>query len=104
MVSGCRRLEGKVALVTGGGSRGPGIGNGRAAAVLFAREGARVAVLDRDANAAAETRRMIDAEGGERLGEKALLCFPDLGADLDAGGLESARLRLDHQAAKEEVP
>jgi NAD(P)-dependent dehydrogenase (short-subunit alcohol dehydrogenase family) len=60
-------LEGKVAIVTGGGSRGPGIGNGRAAAVLFAREGARVAVLDRDANAAAETRRMIDAEGGDAI-------------------------------------
>ena len=36
------RLKGKVAIVTGGGSRGPGIGNGKAAATLFAREGARV--------------------------------------------------------------
>ena len=36
------RLEGKVAIVTGAGSVGPGWGNGRAAAVLFAREGAKV--------------------------------------------------------------
>ena len=33
------RLEGKVAIVTGAGSRGPGIGNGKATAILFAREG-----------------------------------------------------------------
>ena len=42
------RLDGMVAIVTGGGSQGPGIGNGRAAATLFAREGARVAVMDKD--------------------------------------------------------
>jgi len=36
------RLAGKVAIVTGAGSRGEGIGNGKAAAMLFAREGARV--------------------------------------------------------------
>ena len=40
------RLADKVALVTGAGSVGPGWGNGRAAAVLFAREGARVVVVD----------------------------------------------------------
>ena len=39
-------LEGKVALVTGAGSRGDGIGNGRAAAILLAREGVHVALLD----------------------------------------------------------
>src|SRR5262245_17399783 len=58
------RLAGKVAIVTGGGSRGPGIGNGRAAAILFAREGARVAIVDRVGAAAEETRRMIEKEGG----------------------------------------
>ncbi|MEK7387296.1 MAG: 3-oxoacyl-ACP reductase, partial [candidate division NC10 bacterium] len=36
------RLKGKVAIVTGAGSRGPGLGNGKAACILFAREGARV--------------------------------------------------------------
>jgi len=54
-----------VAIVTGAGSRGPGIGNGRAAATLFAREGARVALVDRQAEWAEVTRRMIAAEQGE---------------------------------------
>ena len=58
------RLEGKTAIVTGGGSIGPGIGNGKAAAVLFAREGARVMVVDRNLDAAEETRRLIEDEGG----------------------------------------
>ncbi|BBK42096.1 oxidoreductase [Allostella vacuolata] len=61
------RLAGKVALVTGAGSVGPGWGNGRASAVLFAREGARVVVADRDPAAAAETERLIAAEGGEAM-------------------------------------
>src|ERR1700730_12848812 len=61
------RWAGKVALVTGAGSVGPGWGNGRAAAVLFAREGARVVVVDRDRAAAAETARLIDEEQGEAL-------------------------------------
>ena len=58
------RLQGKVAIVTGGGTRGEGIGNGRAAAVLFAREGAKVLVVDRDLEAAARTVAAIDLEGG----------------------------------------
>src|SRR3981081_245041 len=61
------RLAGKVALVTGAGSVGPGWGNGRAAAVLFAREGAQVVVVDRDRAAAAETARLIGKEQGEAL-------------------------------------
>lgn len=59
-----KRLEGKVALVTGAGSCGPGWGNGRATAVLFAREGAAVVVSDRDEVAAEETARLIREEGG----------------------------------------
>ena len=59
------RLAGKVAIVTGAGSRGEGIGNGRAAAVLFARDGARVLLVDQDRAAADETLRMIRDEGGE---------------------------------------
>ena len=58
------RLEGKVAIVTGAGSTGDGIGNGRAAAILFAREGAKVLLVDRRIDAAVETQRMIEAEGG----------------------------------------
>jgi NAD(P)-dependent dehydrogenase (short-subunit alcohol dehydrogenase family) len=59
------RLAGKVAVVTGAGSRGEGIGNGRAAAVLFAREGAKVLLVDQTQKAAAETLEMIRGEKGE---------------------------------------
>ncbi len=60
-------LEGKVAIVTGAGSRADGIGNGRAAAVLLARHGARVALLDTRMEWVERTREMIDAEGGESI-------------------------------------
>ena len=59
------RLEGKVAIVTGAGSSGPGIGTGKATAMLFAREGARVLLVDRSASQAEETLRNIGEEGGE---------------------------------------
>jgi NAD(P)-dependent dehydrogenase (short-subunit alcohol dehydrogenase family) len=59
------RLQGKVAIVTGAGSRADGIGNGRATAVLFAREGARVLCVDQSKDAAETTRAMIAGEGGE---------------------------------------
>ena len=58
------RLAGKVAIVTGAGSRGEGIGNGKAAAILFAREGARVLCVDTVAERAAETVATIEHEGG----------------------------------------
>jgi NAD(P)-dependent dehydrogenase (short-subunit alcohol dehydrogenase family) len=60
-----KRLEGKVAIVTGAGAAGEGIGNGRAAAILFAREGAKVLLVDRKRELAAATQTMIAAEGGE---------------------------------------
>jgi len=59
------RLEGKVAIVTGAGSRGEGIGNGKAAAVLFAREGAKVLLVDLFPERVNETLEMIVAEGGK---------------------------------------
>ena len=59
------RMEGKVAIVTGGGSSGPGIGNGKAAAVLFAREGAKVLLADQVLERAEETLELIRQEGGE---------------------------------------
>lgn len=58
-------LEGKVAMVTGAGASGDGIGNGRAAALLLAEAGARVAAVDRDAERAAATVAMI-REGGSK--------------------------------------
>ncbi len=61
------RLEGKVALVMGAGSVGPGWGNGKATAVLFAREGAKVMCADIDADAAKETVDVIRSEGGEAI-------------------------------------
>jgi NAD(P)-dependent dehydrogenase (short-subunit alcohol dehydrogenase family) len=58
------RVREKVAMVTGCGSVGPGWGNGKAMAVLFAREGAHVFGIDIDKDAAAETRAIIEDEGG----------------------------------------
>ncbi len=58
------RLEGKVAIITGAGSSGPGWGNGKATAVLFAREGASVFAVDRNPAAAEETAAIIAGEGG----------------------------------------
>jgi len=61
-------LEGKVAVVSGGGAAGEGIGNGRAAAILLARAGARVVVVDRDKALAQRTVEMIkEAKGGEAI-------------------------------------
>ncbi|MDF3885198.1 SDR family NAD(P)-dependent oxidoreductase [Cupriavidus basilensis] len=61
-----RRLEGKVAVVIGAGqSPGEGVGNGRAAAMRFAREGARVLAVDRRLESAEETAELIRAEGFE---------------------------------------
>lgn len=60
------RLEDKVAIVVGAGQTpGQTIGNGRAVALLFAREGAKVLAVDRRPESAAETAEMIAAEGGE---------------------------------------
>src|SRR6185503_14025210 len=57
-------LAGKVALISGGGAAGDGIGNGRAAAILLARAGAKVLVADRDLELAERTVEMITSEGG----------------------------------------
>jgi len=58
------RLKNKVAIVTGAGSGGPGWGNGKATAVLFAREGAKVFASDINLTAVEETKSIIDREGG----------------------------------------
>ena len=59
-----RRLEGKVAHITGAGSSGPGYGTGKAIAGQMAREGARVALLDRNPIAARQTHTLIAEDGG----------------------------------------
>ena len=71
------RLIGKVALVTGAGSRGPGVGNGKAAATLFAREGASVVCVDQVLERAAETVKAIEAEGGVAVAVAADVTKPD---------------------------
>jgi len=60
------RLQGKMAIVMGAGQTpGPTLGNGRATALLFAREGATVLAVDRDLESAEETVGLVSAEGGE---------------------------------------
>ncbi len=65
------RVAGKTALVTGAGSIGPGWGNGKAAAVLYAREGAKVLCVDNRLAAAEETRDIVEGEGGTAVAHEA---------------------------------
>src|SRR2546430_1690952 len=64
-------LSGKVAIVTGAGAARSGIGNGRASAILLARAGARVLVVDRELDLAQQTVRMIVEEGGHAVAHAA---------------------------------
>jgi NAD(P)-dependent dehydrogenase (short-subunit alcohol dehydrogenase family) len=70
------RFGDKVALVLGAGSVGPGYGNGKATAVLFAREGAQVFGVDREADALAATSSIIESEGGHFVGHVADITNP----------------------------
>jgi NAD(P)-dependent dehydrogenase (short-subunit alcohol dehydrogenase family) len=66
MLQRAGRVDGKVAIVTGAGSTpGPGMGTGRASAIVLAREGAKVLLVDLYPERAEETRKMISDEGGE---------------------------------------
>lgn len=76
-----RSLQGRVALVTGAGSRAEGIGNGRAAAILLARDGARVLLIDTMPEWARVTQEMIAREGGQ-----AQLRVCDVSRDEDCQG------------------
>ena len=60
-------LNGKIAIITGAGSRASGIGNGRAAAVLLAEAGMKVALVDSVAENMTETRELVEKVGGECL-------------------------------------
>ena len=59
------RLQDRIAIVTGAGCVGPGWGNGRAIAVRFAEEGARIFAVDRDLDTVRETIDRVKAVGGE---------------------------------------
>ena len=59
------RLAGKVAIVTGAASQAEGVGNGAAVAMLFAREGARVVLVNRSLDRAKALEATIRVEGGE---------------------------------------
>ena len=59
------RLDGKTAVVVGAGSLGPGIGNGKASALLMAREGAKIFAVDQSLEAVKETKALIISEGGK---------------------------------------
>jgi NAD(P)-dependent dehydrogenase (short-subunit alcohol dehydrogenase family) len=65
------KLSGRVALVFGAGSSGPGVGNGKAAAIAYARAGAAVVCVDLVQSAAEETRDLIVDEGGTATAEVA---------------------------------
>ncbi len=83
-----RGLAGKVAIVTGGGAAGTGIGNGRAAAILLARAGTRVIVVDKALDLADKTVAMIKDDGGEAVALEA-----DLTRDEDCAAM--VRTALD---------
>jgi NAD(P)-dependent dehydrogenase (short-subunit alcohol dehydrogenase family) len=61
------RMRNKVVLVLGAGSAGPGWGNGKAAAVLYAREGAKLVAVDVRESAAQETADIVATDGGEAI-------------------------------------
>jgi len=87
-------LGGKVAIVTGGGAAGTGIGNGRAAAILLARAGTKVVVVDKALDLADKTVAMIKDVGGE-----AIAFGADLTRDEDCAAMVKAAVdrfgRLD---------
>jgi len=82
------RLDDRVALVFGAGSSGPGWGNGKAAATLYAREGAHVIAVDRDAQAARETASLIASEGHE-----ASALSADVTSSAEVGGIVEEAMR-----------
>jgi NAD(P)-dependent dehydrogenase (short-subunit alcohol dehydrogenase family) len=89
------RVAGKVAVVMGGGQTpGQTVGNGRATAIVLGREGARVAVVDRDLPSAEETVRLIRAEQGEAIALRA-----DATRDADVQRVIAASITLGDASA-----
>ena len=93
-----KRVDGKTAIVVGGGqTRGETVGNGRATAMVLAREGARVLVVDRDLASARETVELITGEGGQAWPFEADITSEDAVRRLVAAALERfGRIDLLH--------
>lgn len=91
------RLSDKVAVVTGAASRGEGVGNGAATAILFAREGAKVVLVNRDLKRAQALEEQIRSEGGEATAYAADVTQPDAAEAMAAFAAERyGRLDILH--------
>jgi NAD(P)-dependent dehydrogenase (short-subunit alcohol dehydrogenase family) len=91
------RLTGKVAIVTGAASRGDGVGNGAATAILFAREGARVVLVNRELERAKGLETGIRDEGGEATAFAADVTRPEAAEAMAAFAVERyGRLDILH--------
>ena len=91
------RLNGKVAIVTGAASRAEGIGNGAATAILFAREGAKVVLVNRDIERANGLAERIASDGGEAVAFAADVTQPDAAEAVAAFAVEHyGRLDILH--------
>ncbi|MEJ1158157.1 SDR family NAD(P)-dependent oxidoreductase [Prosthecomicrobium sp. N25] len=91
------RLTRRIALVFGAGSSGPGWGNGKAAAVAYAREGAKVVAVDVSGEAAEETAGIIAEEGGEALAVAAdVTSLASVQAAVDAALARFGRVDILH--------
>ncbi|MBY0336756.1 MAG: SDR family oxidoreductase [Acetobacteraceae bacterium] len=105
-------LTGKVAIVTGAGSVGPGWGNGKATAVLMARQGAKVFCLDNNEAAVAETVGIIAREGGEATAHVAdVTSSAEFAAAVEAGVARYGQLDImvnnvggSHPGGAEDMP
>jgi NAD(P)-dependent dehydrogenase (short-subunit alcohol dehydrogenase family) len=93
-----QRVAGKVAMVVGAGQTpGQTIGNGRATAVLLAREGAKVVAVDRDLDAAEETVKQVAEEGGQAVALRAdVTNEPDIEAAVAATMRQFDRIDILH--------
>jgi NAD(P)-dependent dehydrogenase (short-subunit alcohol dehydrogenase family) len=91
------RLSGKVAIVTGAASQAEGVGNGAAVAMLFAREGARVVLVNRSLERAKALEESIRSEGGEAKAFAADVTQPDSTEAMAAFAVDSyGRLDILH--------
>lgn len=90
-----RKLEGRVAVVFGAGSVGPGWGNGKATAVQYARDGAAVFAIDINADAARETAGIITSEGNQAWSEPCDIT--------DAAQIDTLVAKIEAQAGRIDI-